>query len=285
MQNRFTKVFDFSKKRYMLTITVHRIEYREEYTRGKMYLNGRYFCDTLEDRVRYIWAGSCDNKKDGITAIPAGKYSVRYAKSDAFTTARNKGKKEEDKKDTYLGRLNLTKKVDCFDGILIHAGNSTDDTYGCILVGKYDGSGKLKGGSRGYEDLLGEILSQQKDGMEIIIRDVFFPIAAENYVVFGARPRFIIFSYCPSCSFRDLLLEYGDYSSSEFLKNYRCDTCPVRLLVSPLSYDALEDVDYPPLYPGTIALKYNSTKVKWKDKIGEDSYIICAEQPKIPSRT
>jgi hypothetical protein len=35
-----------------MKITVKRIAFREHYTIGKMYLDGVYFCDTLENRNR-----------------------------------------------------------------------------------------------------------------------------------------------------------------------------------------------------------------------------------------
>jgi hypothetical protein len=42
-----------------------------EYTIGQLYIDGAYFCDTLEDTVRN------GEKIAGKTAIPAGTYKVK----------------------------------------------------------------------------------------------------------------------------------------------------------------------------------------------------------------
>ena len=64
-----------------MEIRINRIASKEDYTIGKLYINGTYFCDTLEDTDR----GLADtmqvneilaNKLKGITAIPTGKYDV-----------------------------------------------------------------------------------------------------------------------------------------------------------------------------------------------------------------
>ena len=58
------------------------------YTIGKMYIDGDYFCDTLEDRVRDINKnGKFDNgevKVAGETAIPYGRYQVVVTMSPRF---------------------------------------------------------------------------------------------------------------------------------------------------------------------------------------------------------
>lgn len=52
-----------------MIITVKRIAKRPTYTIGKLYIDGVYFCDTLENPVR-------DKKVYGETAIPVGTYKV-----------------------------------------------------------------------------------------------------------------------------------------------------------------------------------------------------------------
>lgn len=92
-----------------------------DYTIGSLYVNGAYFCDTLEDKVRDI---PREGKIPGKTAIPAGEYKVILSHSPRF-------KRE-------LPRL---LNVPYFDGILIHRGNTPNHTEGCILVGE----NKIKG--------------------------------------------------------------------------------------------------------------------------------------------
>lgn len=82
-----------------------------DYTVGKLYIDGVYECFTLEDPVR-------ETKVYGKTAIPYGTYDVIINQSARF-------KRE----------LPLLLNVENFAGVRIHAGNTVEDTEGCILVG------------------------------------------------------------------------------------------------------------------------------------------------------
>ena len=111
-----------------MKLEVKRIYLGDTYTIGKLSIDGDYFCDTLEDKVRDL---NKDGKLDefeekiyGKTAIPYGTYKVIYNFSPRF-------KKQ-------LPRL---LDVPNFDGVLIHAGNTSEDTSGCILLGE----NKIKG--------------------------------------------------------------------------------------------------------------------------------------------
>lgn len=103
-------------------LSVIRKAYRDTYTIGKMYINGEYFCDTLEDKVRVM--NSINDKIKGETAIPAGTYKITLEMSPRFKR-----------------KLPLLHDVPYFSGILIHRGNTAKDTHGCILVGE----NKVKG--------------------------------------------------------------------------------------------------------------------------------------------
>ena len=83
-----------------------------EYTIGKLYIDGHYLCDTLEDTVRN------GVKIAGKTAIPAGTYKVKKTMSPRF-------------KKVLPEILN----VPGFSGVRIHAGNTAADTDGCLLLG------------------------------------------------------------------------------------------------------------------------------------------------------
>jgi hypothetical protein len=105
-----------------MKILLQRIALRENYTIGKLSVNDKYLCDTLEDCVRPNAQGA--GKIAGQTAIPAGIYPVDYTYSYRFKT--------------YLPEL---KNVPNFTAIRIHAGNTDKDTQGCVLVGE----NKIKG--------------------------------------------------------------------------------------------------------------------------------------------
>ena len=76
-----------------------------------------YFCDTLEPTWRDYAHGG--HKIKGRSAIPEGRYAVVISYSPKF----------EQWLPILLGVPN-------FSGIRIHAGNCSEDTEGCILVGK-----------------------------------------------------------------------------------------------------------------------------------------------------
>lgn len=122
---------------------------REAYTIGMLYVDGKFFCNTLEDKVRNLPA---EAKVYAQTAIPYGTYKVVFNWSPKF------------------GR-NLPRLLDVpyFTGILIHSGNSAKDSAGCILVGKNTEVGRLTL-SRYTSDKLNKLVEQaQKHGEEITI--------------------------------------------------------------------------------------------------------------------
>jgi hypothetical protein len=117
-----------------MKLKLTRIARKPGYTVGKLSIDGTYFCDTLEDTDRGLkqtmpLAEIKRLKQAGITAIPAGTYSVLMnVVSPKYST-----------RAAYLsiaGKLPRLANVPGFDGILIHVGNYQNDTNGCILVGK-----------------------------------------------------------------------------------------------------------------------------------------------------
>lgn len=126
----------------------------ESYTIGSLSIDGKKFCDTLEDKVR-------DLNKNGVfdgdekkvyaeTAIPYGTYDIVVDYSPKF-------KRE-------LPRLQNVKH---FEGILIHRGNTAEDSAGCILVGENKVKGKVIN-STPYERELVRILKEAQGRKEPI---------------------------------------------------------------------------------------------------------------------
>lgn len=102
-----------------MEITVKRFKLTKRCTIGNMLIDDKFFCHTLEDKVRKLPE---EVKIWGKTAIPAGTYKVEMYDSPRFKR-----------------RLPLLKDVPYFTGILIHRGNTVEDTVGCILVGEANG--------------------------------------------------------------------------------------------------------------------------------------------------
>lgn len=113
------------------------------YTIGCLYIDGVYFCDTLEDTVREL--NSIEDKIKHKTAILAGVYKVVVTMSPKFKRL-----------------LPLLLNVPFFEGIRIHKGNNENDTSGCIIVGENKIKGKVIN-STYYEEKLVELLKNEED--------------------------------------------------------------------------------------------------------------------------
>ena len=102
-----------------MELIVQRTRLTEEYTTSQLYIDGNYFCFTLEDKVREVPGQPVDKwKVPGGTAIPTGFYGVTFENSPRF------------------GPQTLTiNKVPGFTGVRIHTGNTAADTEGCLIVG------------------------------------------------------------------------------------------------------------------------------------------------------
>ena len=123
-----------------MELILERIAKRKTYTIGHLYILRQvmdeyrpgeakdYFCDTLEPTWRDYANGAY--KVKGHSAIPEGRYAVVISYSPKF------------KKwlPILLGGPEFNRK---WQGIRIHAGNTSEDTEGCILVGKNREVGKV----------------------------------------------------------------------------------------------------------------------------------------------
>lgn len=113
-----------------MKLTLKRIALRTTYTIGKLYIDDAYFCDTLEDTVRDTnKSGKFDNgeqKIKGKTAIPYGTYEIKWTYSPRFKK--------------YTPQL---MNVPSFEGIRVHAGNTSADTEGCLILGENKQVGKV----------------------------------------------------------------------------------------------------------------------------------------------
>lgn len=154
-----------------LKILVERITVTD-YCIGHLYLDGKYFCDTIEppytgtkqtDDVSIIKA-----KKIGNTAIPVGTYKILMNqispkfKSRAWA-ANNKG---------IVPRY---EKVPGFEGVLIHPGNiarrNGGDSSGCLLVGENKVKGQVVNSVNTYYKLFDILKKYDNITIEIKLKN------------------------------------------------------------------------------------------------------------------
>ena len=96
---------------------------KSNYTISNLYVNGKFYCNVIEDAVRdFNKNGTFDCgefKISGHTAIPYGEYEIKVTYSPKF-------KRE----------LPLLLNVKHFEGIRIHRGNTEKDSSGCLIPGE-----------------------------------------------------------------------------------------------------------------------------------------------------
>ena len=139
---------------------------KSTYTIGKLYIDNKYFCDTLEDVDRNInnkmsIQSILKIKVDHKTAIPTGIYKINMdTKSSRFSN--------RSWAIPYKGIVPKILNIPGFDGVLIHPGNNADDTSGCILVGLNKIKGGLINSQETWKKLM-SILINIKDNINITI--------------------------------------------------------------------------------------------------------------------
>lgn len=135
-------------------VTVRRLYRKTGYTIGKLYVDGEYLCDTLEDRDRQLSRAMTDEqvrvrKVAGETAIPTGSYSMRLSKSYKFSS--------KEWAQRHGGLVPEVLDVPGFSGVRIHPGNSAADTQGCVLVGRNTVRGGLTGSQAAWHELMARL--------------------------------------------------------------------------------------------------------------------------------
>ena len=150
-----------------MEILVERKWKKPNYTIGVMSIDGKRFCETLEDVDRNLNSSMTVEqikaiKKPNETAIPTGTYKITL---DTFSP--RFGNKSFYKK-VCEGKLPRILNIKGFDGVLIHCGNTNLDTSGCILVGRNLEVGKVLKSQETFEKLY-KILKENKDNLTIKI--------------------------------------------------------------------------------------------------------------------
>ncbi|WP_302554927.1 DUF5675 family protein [Leyella stercorea] len=150
-----------------MEVKVKRIARRDNYTIGKMYVNGEYVCDTLEDTDRGLTskmsvAQISGMKVHGETAIPTGRYLV-----DMKTVSPRFGGRPQ--YQFCKGRLPRLCNVPAYQGVLVHCGNTANDTEGCILVGENKAVGQVLNSTATFRKVYTKLKAADERGEQIYI--------------------------------------------------------------------------------------------------------------------
>lgn len=106
-----------------MDVLIIRTKFNEKWTEGKLYIDGKYICDTLEDKDRELYDSMDEEeimkkKVYGKTCIPYGRYKLTIDWSYKF-------------KKQLIHILN----VKGFSGVRIHSLNTAEESLGCVGVG------------------------------------------------------------------------------------------------------------------------------------------------------
>jgi hypothetical protein len=115
-------------------------------TIGSLFINDVFFCYTLEDKDRGLKQSDSllfiqAKKIFGLTAIPSGFYKLTVNQSPKFKRM--------------LPRI---LDIKGFSGVLLHRGNSANDSLGCILLGYKKGDNSIFESTKAEIDLVNRLL-------------------------------------------------------------------------------------------------------------------------------
>ena len=132
-------------------------------------IDGEIFCQVLEDADRGLDSSmSLDKilelKRPSITAIPRGTYEVTLdVVSPRFSS-------KPFYKEVCDGKLPRLLNVKGFDGVLIHAGNTAEDSAGCLLVGQNKVKGQVINSQATFRELYKLLKDRHDKGEKITIK-------------------------------------------------------------------------------------------------------------------
>ena len=139
-----------------MQLKVNRFTNNGDTTLGRLYIDNKFECYTLEDEPR-------KEKVYGEMRIPAGTYDIQLRKEGGFH-------------ERYLKRFPVfhvgmlwVKDVPGFEYILIHCGNTDDDTAGCLLVGESIDNYTLVNSAKAYENMYKQVAAALLVGEKVTI--------------------------------------------------------------------------------------------------------------------
>lgn len=157
-----------------MKLKVERIKNGPTYTIGKMYVDSKYFCDTLEDLDRGLLDSmnveEVKSKKIyGETGIPKGTYKV------TLDIVSPKFSQYLFYMEVCKGKLPRLLDVKGYEGILIHVADGPKKDkllYGCIGIGERQADDSLANGKKVFKTFYSLLESAKKHGEDITIEIV-----------------------------------------------------------------------------------------------------------------
>lgn len=144
---------------------------KDTYTIGRLYCDGQFICNTVEDKDRGISDKDSLEKIKKVkvyakTAIPTGTYRI------TLDIVSPKFNQKAYYKSFCNGKLPRLLNVKGFDGILIHKGSNADSSAGCIIVGMNTVVGGVTNSQYYFEKLYKLMLDAKNRGEQIEIQIV-----------------------------------------------------------------------------------------------------------------
>lgn len=152
-----------------MELVVDRKWKKEKYTISNLTIDGKWFCNVLEDKDRGLNSNMPVStikmlKKPSITAIPSGTYEI------TLDVVSPKYSKVSFYKELCNGKMPRLLDVKGFEGILIHAGNTDKDSEGCLLVGHNKVKGQVINSRDTFKSLFKLLKERKQRGEKITIK-------------------------------------------------------------------------------------------------------------------
>lgn len=154
-----------------MEVLVYRKWPKDGYTIGRVFIDGKLICNSLEDEDRGLSDAMEEStiksrKIYGKTAIPRGRYTID------MDTVSPKFSQKEFYMEVCQGRLPRIKNVKGFEGILIHVADGpkgADLLEGCIGVGHNKRVGQLCDGKETFKKIYAMMKEAHAKGEPIYI--------------------------------------------------------------------------------------------------------------------
>lgn len=145
-----------------MKIKVDRKWKKEKYTIGRLYINGEFICNTIEDTDRGLTQSMSEEeikskKIYGKTAIPSGRYKI------LMNVVSPKFSQKEFYMNVCKGKVPRLEGIKGFSGVLIHSAATADNVEGCIGVGFNTEIGRLTSIKEAFEKVYSKLSSSKED--------------------------------------------------------------------------------------------------------------------------